>query len=162
LAAAKAELREAMSPNRPKTQPETRPRAAESAEESHTVVTNDDPSAARPATEITRHVETPRTAPEGVRTSKRLDALGDAGRQRAALLTADRLLDPSRVAKPEPEGAWSHLLYAISGGRINVGDGRKARARKELSARIAAPMTGSARFIPVLSRKGGVGKTTVT
>lgn len=162
LAAAKAELREAMSPNRPKTQPETRPRAAESAEESHTVATNDDAPAARPATEITRHVEAPRTAPEVVLTSKRLDDLGDAGRESADLLTADRLLDPSRVAKPEPEGAWSHLLYAISGGRINVGDGRKARARKELSARIAAPMTGSARFIPVLSRKGGVGKTTVT
>lgn len=96
-------------------------------------------------------------------TSKRLDDLGSAaGSETADLLTADRLLDPARMAKPEPEGTWSHLLYSISAGRINVGDSRKARERKQLSARIAAPLTGTARFVPVLSRKGGVGKTTVT
>ncbi|MDF2508373.1 MAG: hypothetical protein K0Q52_2232 [Microbacterium sp.] len=95
-------------------------------------------------------------------TSKRLDDLGDASRESADLLTADRLLDPHRVAKPEPEGAWSHFLYAVSGRRINIGDGRRARERKALSARIAAPLAGGARFVPVLSRKGGVGKTTIT
>lgn len=97
-----------------------------------------------------------------VLTAKRLDDLGEASRESADLLTADRLLDPARVSKPEPEGTWSHLLYAISGGRINIGDGRKARERKQLTARIAAPLAGTARFVPVLSRKGGVGKTTVT
>lgn len=95
-------------------------------------------------------------------TSKRLDDLGDAARESADLLTADRLLDPHRIAKPEPEGAWSHFLYTVSGRRINLGDGRRARERKALSARIAAPLTGGARFVPVLSRKGGVGKTTIT
>lgn len=95
-------------------------------------------------------------------TSKRLDELGDSSRESADLLTADRLLDPHRMAKPEPEGAWSHFLYAISGRRINIGDGRRARERKALSARIAAPLSGGARFVPVLSRKGGVGKTTIT
>ena len=95
-------------------------------------------------------------------TSKRLDDLGDASRESADLLTADRLLDPHRLAKPEPEGAWSHFLYAVSGRRINIGDGRRARERKALSARIAAPLAGGARFVPVLSRKGGVGKTTIT
>ena len=95
-------------------------------------------------------------------TSKRLDDLGDASRESADLLTADRLLDPHQVSKPEPEGAWSHFLYTVSGRRINIGDGRRARERKALSARIAAPLSGGARFVPVLSRKGGVGKTTVT
>lgn len=96
-------------------------------------------------------------------TSKRLDDLGSAATSESAdLLTADRLLDPARMTRPEPEGTWSHLIYSISGGRINVGDGRKARERKQLSARIAAPLAGTARFVPVLSRKGGVGKTTVT
>jgi len=95
-------------------------------------------------------------------TSKRLDDLGESSRESADLLTADRLLDPHRVAKPEPEGAWSHFLYAVSGRRINIGDGRRARERKALSARIAAPLAGGARFVPVLSRKGGVGKTTIT
>ncbi|MFD5215231.1 MinD/ParA family protein [Microbacterium sp. NPDC058345] len=103
-----------------------------------------------------------RPAAEVALTAKRLDDLGDASRESADLLTADRLLDPSKVSKPQPEGTWSHLLYTLSGGRINIGDSRKARERKQLTARIAAPLTGSARFVPVLSRKGGVGKTTVT
>jgi MinD-like ATPase involved in chromosome partitioning or flagellar assembly len=95
-------------------------------------------------------------------TSKRLDELGESSRESADLLTADRLLDPHRLTKPEPEGAWSHFLYAVSGRRINIGDGRRARERKALSARIAAPLSGGARFVPILSRKGGVGKTTIT
>jgi len=90
--------------------------------------------------------------------------LGDfeAGRESSDLLTADRLLDPAHVVRPEPEGAWQHIVYTLSGRRINLGDSRRARARKELDRRIAAPLTGGARFVPVLSRKGGVGKTTVT
>ena len=95
-------------------------------------------------------------------TSRRLDQLGDRERESADLLTADRLLDASRLAGPEPEGLWSHLLYTVSGRRINLGDGKRAQQRKALSARIAAPLSGTARFVPVLSRKGGVGKTTVT
>lgn len=95
-------------------------------------------------------------------TAKRLGELGESARESADLLTTDRLLDPHRVAKPEPEGGWSHLLYTLSGRRLNIGDGRRARERKELTARIAAPLAGGARFVPVLSRKGGVGKTTVT
>lgn len=95
-------------------------------------------------------------------TAKRLGELGESARESADLLTSDRLLDPHRVAKPEPEGGWSHLLYTLSGRRLNIGDGRRARERKELTARIAAPLAGGARFVPVLSRKGGVGKTTVT
>jgi MinD-like ATPase involved in chromosome partitioning or flagellar assembly len=94
-------------------------------------------------------------------TSKRLGEF-EADRETADLLTADRLLDPHQVVRPEPEGVWQHLLYSISGRRINLGDSKRARARKELDRRIAAPLSGGARFVPVLSRKGGVGKTTVT
>ena len=93
--------------------------------------------------------------------SKRLGEF-EAGRETADLLTADRLLDPHQVVRPEPEGAWQHFVYSISGHRINLGDGKRARARKELDRRIAAPLNGGARFVPVVSRKGGVGKTTVT
>lgn len=90
--------------------------------------------------------------------------LGDfeVDRESADLLTPDRLLDPAHVVRPEPEGAWRHLLYTLSGRRINLGDGHRARARKALDERIAAPLPGGAKFVPVLSRKGGVGKTTVT
>lgn len=94
-------------------------------------------------------------------TSKRLGEF-EADRETADLLTADRLLDPHQVVRPEPEGAWQHFVYSISGKRINLGDSKRAKARKELDRRIAGPLTGGARFVPVLSRKGGVGKTTVT
>jgi MinD-like ATPase involved in chromosome partitioning or flagellar assembly len=93
--------------------------------------------------------------------SKRLGEF-EADRETADLLTADRLLDPHQVVRPEPEGAWQHFVYSISGRRINLGDSKRAKARKDLDRRIAAPLTGGARFVPVLSRKGGVGKTTVT
>ncbi|WZH36778.1 MAG: hypothetical protein PIR02_18835 [Microbacterium enclense] len=104
-------------------------------------------------------VRTP--GPDTTLTSKRLSAIDDA-RESPDLLTADRLLDPRQVARPEPEGLWQQLVYSMSGHRINLGDGRRARQRKELDRRIAAPLHGGARFVPVLSRKGGVGKTTVT
>ena len=93
--------------------------------------------------------------------SKRLGEF-EADRETADLLTADRLLDPHQVVRPEPEGMWQHLVYSISGRRINLGDSKRAKARKDLDRRIAAPLSGGARFVPVLSRKGGVGKTTVT
>ncbi|UNK72099.1 MinD/ParA family protein [Microbacterium sp. H1-D42] len=181
VAAAKAQLRDAMAPVPPK-KPEVASQknqsseqnksseqsngsedATEVAEESTPVVNEDRAPAARTAAEVARtRDESPRQVAEVSLTSKRLDDLGEAGRETADLLTADRLLEPSRLARPEPEGTWSHLLYSITGGRVNVGDSRKARERKQLNARIAAPMAGTARFVPVLSRKGGVGKTTVT
>ncbi|WP_298942902.1 MinD/ParA family protein [uncultured Microbacterium sp.] len=90
--------------------------------------------------------------------------LGDfeADRESSDLLTSDRLLDPAHIVRPEPEGTWQHIVYSLSGRRINLGDSKRARARKELDRRIGAPLAGGARFVPVLSRKGGVGKTTVT
>lgn len=93
--------------------------------------------------------------------SRRLGDLA-ADRETDDLLTADRLLDPAHVVRPDPSGGWRRLVFTASGRRINLGDGRRARARKELDARIAAPLLGPARFTAVLSRKGGVGKTTVT
>ncbi|MGN8027062.1 MinD/ParA family ATP-binding protein [Microbacterium sp. 22242] len=104
----------------------------------------------------------PARTPDPELVSRRLDQFADRERESADLLTADRLLDPSQLTRPEPEGVWSHLLYTVSGRRINIGDGKRARERKALNARIAAPLSGTARFVPVLSRKGGVGKTTVT
>ncbi|WP_417562831.1 MinD/ParA family protein [Microbacterium sp.] len=99
--------------------------------------------------------------PEITLTSKRLDEF-DSGKESSDLLTADRLLERGKMSAGEPEGTWQHFVYSISGGRINLGDGKRARARKELTGRIAAPLSGGARFVPVLSRKGGVGKTTIT
>jgi len=188
VAAAKAELREAMAPPAKPAPAKKAPVKAAPEKAVPAKTAADRPSAVKPASEKSApekpagdkgSVEKPAAASvvkatpaspveenhpvnEPDLTSKRLDDLGDAARESADLLTPDRLLDPARVAKPEPEGTWSHLLYSLSGGRINIGDSRRARERKQLTARIAAPLTGTARFVPVLSRKGGVGKTTVT
>nr|WP_240148473.1 MinD/ParA family protein [Diaminobutyricibacter tongyongensis] len=80
----------------------------------------------------------------------------------AAMLTADRLLEVNRKTRPAPEGGWYRFLYAISFHTVNLGDSKKVRARKELDHRIQKQFEGGTRFVPVLTRKGGVGKTTVT
>jgi MinD-like ATPase involved in chromosome partitioning or flagellar assembly len=77
----------------------------------------------------------------------------------AAMLTADRLLEGKR---PVPEGGWPRFVYAISLHLINLGDSQKARERKAVDVRIAKQFEGGTRFVPILTRKGGVGKTTVT
>ncbi|WP_417220595.1 MinD/ParA family ATP-binding protein [Arthrobacter sp.] len=77
----------------------------------------------------------------------------------AAQLTADRLLEPR---DREPAGGWRRLLYRATFGRVNVGDSDAVRIRRQTERRIAAPLGGATRYVPVLSRKGGVGKTTVT
>lgn len=79
----------------------------------------------------------------------------------SAMLTDDRLLGVD-TKKPKPEGFWQRFLYEASFHAINVGDSRKVRERKAVDRRIAIPFESGARFVPVLTRKGGVGKTTVT
>jgi len=79
----------------------------------------------------------------------------------AAMLTEDRLLGVDKK-KNRPEGFWQRFVYEVSFHLINVGDSRKVRERKALDKRIATGFDSGARFVPVLTRKGGVGKTTVT
>lgn len=80
----------------------------------------------------------------------------------AAMLTAERLVEPRGKRKPAPEGFLQRLLYDVTFHTVNVGDSYRARARKELDARIAKRFEGGTRFVAVLTRKGGVGKTTLT
>jgi MinD-like ATPase involved in chromosome partitioning or flagellar assembly len=77
-------------------------------------------------------------------------------------LTADRLIDLNRTTRPAPHGGLNRFLYEASLHLINLGDSAKVRAHKQLSARIQKRFEGGARFVPVLTRKGGVGKTTIT
>ena len=86
---------------------------------------------------------------------------GDAP-EPAAMLTDDRLLESAGRKIDVPEGFWQRFLFEISFRLINVGDSRAARERKALDRRIAHPFEQGTRFVPVLTRKGGVGKTTVT
>lgn len=80
----------------------------------------------------------------------------------AGMLTADRLLEDRAKHKAKPEGFWQLFIFRLSFGLVNLGDSSKVRARNELDARIGEVLTGGAKFVPVLTRKGGVGKTTVT
>jgi MinD-like ATPase involved in chromosome partitioning or flagellar assembly len=81
----------------------------------------------------------------------------------ASMLTAERLIVPGRSnRKDAPEGFLQKLLYDATFHLVNVGDSYAVRARKALDARIARPLDGGTRFVPVLTRKGGVGKTTIS
>ncbi|MES2169341.1 MAG: MinD/ParA family protein, partial [Actinomycetota bacterium] len=80
----------------------------------------------------------------------------------AAMLTADRLLDVKKRKRPAPEGGLNEFLYRATLHTVNRGDSPAVRARKELDARIDKKFEGGTRFIPILTRKGGVGKTTIT
>lgn len=64
--------------------------------------------------------------------------------------------------RPRPEGRLPEFVYAATLHLVNLGDSAPVRARKELDARIGRRFTDGPRFVPVLSRKGGVGKTTIT
>jgi MinD-like ATPase involved in chromosome partitioning or flagellar assembly len=114
---------------------------------------------AQPA-ERDESIEEPQSAPAftGMSVARALAGAPES----SSMLTAERLLDDRRDTRRVPEGFWQKLLYDVSGHRIRAKDSRAARERKALTARIAKPLSGSARFVPVLTRKGGVGKTTVT
>lgn len=78
------------------------------------------------------------------------------------MLTAERLLDQHGTKRPRPEGAWPAFVYAATLHLVNLGDSPRVQARKALDARIDKSFEGGTRFVPVLTRKGGVGKTTIT
>ena len=80
----------------------------------------------------------------------------------AESLTADRLIDVNRTTRPAPHGGFNRFLYEATLHLVNLGDSAKVLAYKEMSARIQRRFEGGARFVPVLTRKGGVGKTTIT
>ncbi|GAA1811727.1 MinD/ParA family protein [Agromyces neolithicus] len=77
-------------------------------------------------------------------------------------LTPDRLIDLNRTTRPAPHGGINRFVYEASLHLVNLGDSAKVRAHKALSQRIQKRFDGGARFVPVLTRKGGVGKTTIT
>ncbi|AMM32463.1 hypothetical protein SA2016_1789 [Sinomonas atrocyanea] len=81
------------------------------------------------------------------------------GPESATSLTSDRLVAKSPAA---PVGGWRRWLYFATFGYVNVGDSDAVRSQRALEHRIAVRLGEKTRYVPVLSRKGGVGKTTVT
>ena len=80
----------------------------------------------------------------------------------ASMLTSDRLLAVNRKTKPPPHGTWNNFVYAATLHLVNLGDSAKVRAHQAMDERIRRDFEGGTRFVPILTRKGGVGKTTVT
>jgi putative peptide zinc metalloprotease protein len=76
----------------------------------------------------------------------------------AADFTAERYL---RGQAAPPRDGWRRIVYWLSGGRVNFGPSPTEVAHRQLVARAKAPV-GGCRSIAVISRKGGVGKTTTT
>ena len=81
------------------------------------------------------------------------------GPEPAAALTADRLLTRTAAA---PVAGWRRWLYQATFGYVNLGDSDQVRIQRAMEHRIATRLGERTRYVPVLSRKGGVGKTTVT
>jgi MinD-like ATPase involved in chromosome partitioning or flagellar assembly len=80
----------------------------------------------------------------------------------AAMLTADRLIDASAKFRAAPESGWRRFVFFATLKLVNLGDSPKVKARKAMDARIGAALEGGTKYIPVLTRKGGVGKTTIS
>jgi putative peptide zinc metalloprotease protein len=76
----------------------------------------------------------------------------------AAAFTDAQML-PARTAVPTL--GWRRAVYRASGQRINPGRSAEQLRREALERRLRTPVEGSRRVV-VMSRKGGVGKTTMT
>ncbi len=66
-----------------------------------------------------------------------------------------------RPRAPVPGRGWRRAVYDGSGHLINPGPSMVEQRRHELERRLRTPITGSRRVV-VMSRKGGVGKTTIS
>ena len=76
----------------------------------------------------------------------------------AAEFTPERLLRP---AATPPASGWRRIVYKVSAGALNPGPGASEVRRTELLARAKTPIA-DCRRVAVISRKGGIGKTTTT
>ncbi|MDH2444723.1 AAA family ATPase [Amnibacterium sp. CER49] len=107
--------------------------------------------------------EVPRLDGAGTATRRERRAGTPAGEpESAAMLTPDRLIEGGGRPRQAPTGTWNRFVYAATFKKLNLGDSAIERIRKEQAGRIAKQFEGGTRFVPVLTRKGGVGKTTVT
>jgi putative peptide zinc metalloprotease protein len=107
----------------------------------------------------TREAPPPQRAAEELRPSVRTPARPvRSPLPSSADFTSERMLRPQAEA---PRSGWRRLLFQVSGGLVNLGPSEAELAERDLIARVKAPVQGCRR-IAVVSRKGGVGKTTTT
>jgi len=80
----------------------------------------------------------------------------DSRRRSASEFTSERMLRGVGVV---PRAGWKRALFRGSGGRVVAGPSAGELLERELVDRVKRPVRGCRR-VAVLSRKGGVGKTT--
>ncbi|WP_083707327.1 MinD/ParA family ATP-binding protein [Intrasporangium flavum] len=80
-----------------------------------------------------------------------------------APLTAEAFTDEGLLGRERATArtGWRRRVTTVTGGRVAPGPGAAERRRDALESRVRAPIEGTRRIV-VMSRKGGVGKTTVT
>lgn len=78
-----------------------------------------------------------------------------------SMLTPERVLDAKKV-RDAPTDGWNKFVYDVTFHAVNLGDSPATKHRKMLDSSISRVLEGGTRFVPVLTRKGGVGKTSVT
>ena len=83
----------------------------------------------------------------------------ERARHTSDMLTSELLLPGKRAT---PDDGWRRTVYRATGGRVRVGESAASMRRRDLIARVRAPVVGGHHRVAVLSLKGGVGKTTVT
>lgn len=66
-----------------------------------------------------------------------------------------------RPQSEPPSAGFRRALFRLTGGLVNLSPSAAELREQELTARVKAPVAGCRR-IAVVSRKGGVGKTTTT
>jgi putative peptide zinc metalloprotease protein len=76
----------------------------------------------------------------------------------AAAFTDDVMLEPLAEV---PSAGWQRAVYRLSAHTVNPGPSPAEVYRMDLERRLRVPIEGSHRVV-VMSRKGGVGKTTMT
>jgi MinD-like ATPase involved in chromosome partitioning or flagellar assembly len=76
----------------------------------------------------------------------------------AAAITSEQMM---RRAAPAPDSGVRRMLFNVSKGRINLGPSGEDVRRRQLLA-LVRTRVNSCRRIAVISRKGGIGKTTTT
>jgi putative peptide zinc metalloprotease protein len=151
---------------------EARPVTPEETDDGHrTAVPVEEHLAPPPPPPVEPAVVAPSRAERAVPSRADRTAAAPPRRQRRAMTPAAR--GPSGTAAdftPErylrsvgvpPRDGWRRVLYWLTGGRINPGPGPAEVAERQLMARAKTRIAGC-RSIAVISRKGGVGKTTTT
>jgi putative peptide zinc metalloprotease protein len=122
-----------------------------------------------PAARFVRRLVTQKEAPMAIHPTAAVEPAPDFSRAHVAwgpqepTLTAAEFTDANMLPaqKLVPDSGWRRAVHTTTRGKVNPGPAAAQLRRQETEERLRAPIDGS-RHVVVMSRKGGVGKTTMT